>query len=59
MNIYINIDSTQFKSRASLVKAKQTKPSTDALKKAKEIIGYKQEGHYMVALTKDCSSTSD
>ncbi len=59
MNIYINIDSTQFKSRASLVKAKQTKPSTDALKKAKKIIGYKQKGHYMVALTEGCSSTSD
>lgn len=57
MNIYI--DSTQFKPRASLVKARETEPSIDALRKAKKIVGYKQEGHYMVALTKEHLNTPD
>ena len=53
MTISIKITPNHFKSRASLVKAKETKPSKDSITKSKEVIGYRKQGHYMVAIHKE------
>lgn len=52
MNISIKIDQEKFRTRKSLVVAKK-EPSEKSKKNKKKIIGYKQDGHYFVAVTKE------
>lgn len=48
----IKIDQKKFQSRSSLVTPKKNEPTIELKKNAQKIIGYKQEGHYFVAIMK-------
>lgn len=46
----IKVDRKAFYSRQSLVAPKKNEPTAESKQNAHNIIGYRQEGHYFVAL---------
>lgn len=53
MKVAIKVDRKIFQSRSSLVKPKKNEPTAESMQNAQEIIGYKQEGQYFVAIIKE------